>query len=294
MAADQVATRLGCDPRAIATLLDAVTALGLLDKHSGRYTVPEDVQPWLVDGPPESVLPMILHRMNILRSWSQLAWVAKSGVPCPRTASIRGAEADRAAFVAAMHAVSGPMADGLVARLGPQQFTHLLDVGGASGTWTLAWLRAVAGARATIFDLPDAIEQARTRIAASGLADRITLVPGDFYRDDLPAGADFAWVSAICHQHDREHNRALFAKVLAALQPGGAIAIRDVVMEPCRTRPVAGAMFAVNMLVNTPSGGTFTFEEYSEDLQAAGFVEPELRVRHEAMNSVVVARKPGQ
>ena len=65
-------------------------------------------------------------------------------------------------------------------------------------------------------------------------------------------------------------------------------------MEPCRTRPVAGAMFAVNMLVNTPSGGTFTFEEYSEDLQAAGFVEPELRVRHEAMNSVVVARKPGQ
>ena len=220
MAADQVATRLGCDPRAIATLLDAVTALGLLDKHSGRYAVPEDVQPWLVDGPPESVLPMILHRMNILRSWSQLAWVAKSGVPCPRTASIRGAEADRAAFVAAMHAVSGPMADGLVARLGPQQFTHLLDVGGASGTWTLAWLRAVAGARATIFDLPDAIEQARTRIAASGLADRITLVPGDFYRDDLPAGADFAWVSAICHQHDREHNRALFAKVLAALQPG--------------------------------------------------------------------------
>ena len=110
--------------------------------------------------------------------------------------------------------------------------------------------------------------------------------------DDLPDGADFAWVSAICHQHSRRQNRELFAKVFRALVPGGRIALRDVVMEPGRTQPVRGRLFAINMLVNTDSGGTFTFKEYVEDLQSAGFENPQLQVKHEAMNSVVVAEKP--
>ena len=218
--------------------------------------------------------------------------MTKSGSPPPRQPSIRGAEADRASFIAAMHVVSGPMADDLVRQLGPPKFHHLLDVGGASGTWTLAFLRAVPSATATIFDLPDAIEQARQRLAGTEFAARVKLVAGDFYVDDLPGGADFAWVSAICHQHSRRHNRELFAKVSRALVPGGRIAMRDVVMEPCRTRPFEGALFAINMLVNTDSGGTFTFHEYAEDLQSAGFENPQLQVKHEAMNSVVVAEKP--
>ena len=52
--------------------------------------------------------------------------------------------------------------------------------------------------------------------------------------------------------------------------PGGKITVRDVVMEPCRTEPLEGALFAINMLVNTNTGGTFTFEEYAEDLRARG------------------------
>ena len=190
-----------------------------------------------------------------------------------------------------MHSYSGPLADDLVARLGPPKFEHLLDVGGASGTWTLAFLRAVPGARATVFDLPDAIVQARERIAGTEFADRIELVGGDFYTDDLPRGADFAWVSAIVHQHGREHNRRLFAKVHAALEPGARIAVRDVVMEPCRTRPPMGALFAINMLVNTESGGTFTFDELAEDLRTAGFRDPELTIPSVEMSAVVSATK---
>jgi predicted O-methyltransferase YrrM len=291
LTAEQVTERLNSDLRATRMLLDAVTALNLLEKESGRYSVPAQLRPLLTTGSPESVLPMILHRMNILRGWSQLAWVTKAGIPGPRQASIRGPAADREAFVAAMHTVSGPNADPLVAKLQPLQFKHLLDVGGASGTWTLAFLKAVPGANATIFDLPDAIKQARDRFAGTEYAGRVTFVPGDFYVDRLPAGADFAWVSAIIHQHSRRHNRELFAKVFEALEPGGRIAIRDIVMEPDRTRPVDGALFAINMLVNTDEGDTFTFDEIAEDLQSAGFVDPELRVKSEDMNAVVVATK---
>jgi hypothetical protein len=263
-----------------------------LIKEQFRYRVPVELRPLLTHGTPQTVLPMVLHSMTILRGWSQLAWTTKAGLPAPRTASIRGFDADRAAFIAAMHTASTPWADDLVAKLGPPKFRHLLDVGGASGTWTVAFLRAAPDAKATIFDLPDAIEQARERLEESEFAARVSLAKGDFYADELPAGADYAWVSAICHQHSREHNRELFAKVFRALASGGQIGIRDIVMEPGRTRPRDGALFAVNMLVNTATGNTFTFEEYAEDLKSAGFTDPQLLVRHEGMNAVVGARKP--
>ena len=165
-------------------------------------------------------------------------------------------------------------------------------MGGASGTWTFAFLQAVDGARATIFDLPDAIAQARERVEKEGMADRVDLAPGDFYQDPLPGGVDFAWVSAIIHQHGREENRALFAKVFDALEPGGRIAIRDIVMDENRTAPVEGAMFAINMLSCTETGGTFTFIELSEDLNAAGFENSEFLIKDEGMCSIVVAVKP--
>ncbi len=294
--AAELADETAADPRAMAMLLDALAALGLLQKTGPHYATPAVLRPLLIAGSPETVLPMVQHSMTCLRHWTQLAAVVKSGHPGPRQESIRGAEADRAAFIAAMHSVSAPMADGLVARLGGLDFHHLLDVGGASGTWTLAFLRARPAATATIFDLPDAIAQARTRLAGHEFAGRVRLVAGDFYADELPGGADLAWVSAIVHQHSRQHNRALYAKVYRALQSGGRIAIRDMVMNGNRTRPTDGALFAINMLVNTESGGTFTFAEFAEDLQAAGFVDPVLLVEGEtamavAMNSVVAARK---
>jgi SAM-dependent methyltransferase len=291
LSAEEIARKIGGDLRATTILLDAVAALDLLAKEQGRYRVPGELRQVLTHGTPQTILPMVLHSINILRSWSQLAAVAKSGKPAVQVPSIRGTDADRAAFIAAMHSISMLWADDLVAKLVPPAFKHLLDVGGASGTWTMAFLRAVPEAKATIFDLPDAVAQARERMATTEFADRVTLSPGDFYADELPGGADFAWVSAICHQHSRAHNRELFAKVYRALVPGGRIAIRDIVLEPDRTKPRDGALFAVNMLVNTATGDTFTLEEYIADLQSAGFTDAKLIVPHEGMNAVVGAMK---
>ena len=292
LSVEEIATALDADRRGTRILLDAVAALGLLDKEDERYRVAPELRPVLSADSPQSILPMLHHQMNLVRSWSQLARIVKEGVVPPCEASIRGAEADRASFIAAMHVVSGPIAPQVVAKMQPLEFRHLLDVGGASGTWTIAFLEAVKDARATIFDLPDGIEQARARFAAGPLADRVDFAAGDFYQDELPSGADFAWVSAIIHQHAREDSRELFAKTYRALVPGGMVAIRDFVMEPCRTRPIGGAMFAVNMLANTDHGGTFTFEETAEDLRSAGFENPQLRVPSEEMSAVIVAHKP--
>jgi len=291
LSVEQLAEKIRGDLRATRILADALAALGLLEKQAdGSYLVPAALRPLLTEGP-KSVLPMVLHSMNLVRSWSRLADTVRSGKPPKREPSIRGTEGDRASFIAAMHSISMAVADGLVARLGPPQFSHLLDVGGASGTWTLAFLRTAPSARATLFDLPDAIAQARQRLAGTEFAARVELAPGDFYADPLPAGADYAWVSAIIHQHSRDDTRKLLAKIHTALAPGGRVAIRDVVMQPDRTRPVFGALFAVNMLVNTETGGTYTFDEIAEDLRRTGFHDPRLAVAADDMTAVVEATK---
>jgi SAM-dependent methyltransferase len=291
LTAADLADQLRSEPRATAVLLDALVALGLLDKQANRYYVPPEVADTLTETGRHHLLALVRHQGNCLRRWSQLAQVVQRGGPADRAPSVRGAAADQAAFIGAMHELSDPMAGEVIDRLGPLSFQHLLDIGGASGTWTIEFLRRRPQARATLFDLSEIIPMARQRCAEAGLSARVTLVAGDFYQDELPPGADYAWLSAIAHQNSRPQNRDLFARIARALAPGGILAIRDIVMEESHTRPVAGALFAVNMLVGTPAGGTYSFNEYRDDLHAAGFTAVTLLHQDDAMNSLFQARK---
>lgn len=292
MSAAELADRIHTDHRATAILLDALAAMGLLVKREGVYAVPAAVAELLTETGAHCALGMVRHQGNCLRRWGQLARVVQTGRPVEGEVSVRGAEADLASFIRAMHEVSDPVAADLVASLGPLAFRHLLDIGGASGTWTVPFLRLHPAGTATIFDLPDVIPMAESLLTTAGVRERVWLVPGNFYTDALPAGADLVWVSAIVHQNSREQNRALFAKVFAALVPGGRILIRDFVMDDTRTDPPGGAFFAVNMLVSTPGGGTFTLGELGDDLTAVGFARAALLRRGEGMDSVVCATKP--
>lgn len=286
-----VASRSRANLRAMTILLDALAALGFLTKRHDCYSVPADLARLLSERSPQSVVAMVRHQANCLRRWAELPMTVRMGKRPEPTASVRGAAADQAAFIGGMHNISRPIADEVVGRLKPLKFRHLLDIGGGPGTWTIAFLRAVPQARATLFDLPPVTRMARERIAEAGLLDRVTFVGGDFYTDDLPAGADLAWLGAICHQNSRQQNRALFAKVRAALSDKGALVIRDVVMKPSRIEPPGGALFAVNMLTATEAGGTYTFAEYSEDLRKAGFGKAVLVHRDELMSSLIRVRK---
>jgi SAM-dependent methyltransferase len=288
----ELAGPLGCPARGLAILLDALAALGLLVKRDERYELPTGAKDCLGPDGPHSILAMAQHQANCLRNWAQLARVVKTGRPAERTPSVRGESGDQQAFIGAMHNVSGPVADQVIRGVHPLQFRQLLDVGGASGTWTMAFLRACPEGAATVFDLPHVIPMARARLEAEGFGARVRLAAGDFMEDPLPQGADLAWVSAIVHQNSRAQNRRLFGGVFRALVPGGRIALRDHVMDESRLRPAAGALFAVNMLVATEGGGTFTFAELREDLESAGFSRVVLARDDPTMNSVVVAYRP--
>ena len=291
MIAQALASELGTNLRATTVLLDALVAMEFLTRQNDVYGVPENVAIILAEKSKSNILPMLRHMFNCFRRWAMLAEVTKTGKPAERTPSTRGEAADQVSFIGGMHNLSAPIAAEVVDKLQPLKFIHLLDIGGASGSWTIAFLNAVPKARAVLFDLPPVILMAKERISNAGLDDRVSLVPGDFYTDDLPEGADLAWLGAICHQNSREQNRALFAKIHKVLKAGGIVVIRDVVMDPSHTNPKSGALFAINMLVNTEGGGTYSFDEYKNDLCEAGFAEVELVHRDEFMNSLIRAKK---
>ena len=122
-----------------------------------------------------------------------------------------------------MHNVSAPNADQVIKAIRPLQFRHLLDIGGASGTWTIAFLRACPSAQATLFDLPSVIPLARRRLRTAGLTGAVKLVAGDFLKDPLPTGADLAWVSAIVHQNRAPRTVPCSRRSLPRSSPAGAL-----------------------------------------------------------------------
>ncbi|UCG39160.1 MAG: methyltransferase domain-containing protein [bacterium] len=288
LSAAEVTSRLALDLRATTILLDALGAMGLLEKRDGLYATHPEVAGLLTEGSGESVLPGLRHSAHLWHTWSQLTDIVRKGGPARRPEA--GGDERTEAFIGAMHVRALRDAPSVVEAVSPGPARALIDVGGGSGSYTIAFLRAVPGMRATLFDLPEVVEMARRRMEEEGLADRVTLAAGDYHEDELPPGHDLAFLSAIIHQNSHEENTALYRKVHGALTTGGRVVVRDYVMEPERTGPASGALFAVNMLVNTRGGNSYTFEEIREGLQAAGFREVR-QIRDAEMSSMVQAYK---
>jgi len=288
LTAADIAGRTGTDLRALDILLDALAAMGLLGKEGETYWCESPVYQLLSEDAPDSILAMILHAAHLWHRWSDLTDIVRGAGLSPGSA--RDARETRA-FIGAMHAVAAPQAGRIVEAAKPGGARALIDVGGASGTYTIAFLRAVPGLKATLFDRPEVIAMARERLEREDLRDRVRLVAGDFTRDELPQGHDLAFVSAIIHQNSPAQNLSLFKKVYRSLVAGGRVVVRDHVMEPDRTRPKDGAIFAVNMLVNTSGGGTYTFEEIQSVLSQAGFSRIRLLAKGGHMDALVEAFK---
>jgi predicted methyltransferase len=198
----------------------------------------------------------------------------------------------RRAFIGAMHAIGRTLSDEIAASVDAGGFRKLMDVGGGSGTYTIAFLKRNPRLRAVLFDLGEVVQMARERIESEGCADRVEIVSGDFYRDELPKGCDLALLSAIIHQNGPRQNFELYSKIFRALDPGGMLIIRDHIMDESRTKPPEGTLFAINMLVNTRSGGTYTFGEVERSLKEAGFADVRMVRSGEKMDCLVVASKP--
>ncbi|MBM4326489.1 MAG: methyltransferase domain-containing protein [Deltaproteobacteria bacterium] len=289
---EQLCAPEGWNPRALRILLDALASMGLIQKAANdAYSVDETVARLLSHKGEETVLPMILHRTHLWRCWSALREIVITGKnPNVRPLEDRPQE-DLESFIGAMQVVGRMVADRIANSLDLSAYRRLLDVGGGSGIYSVAFLKAGPHLTATLFDLPRVCKIAREFLAGSPVRDRIEIVEGDYLLDDLPKGHDVALLSAIIHSNAREENLRLYQKIHRCLEPGGTILLRDFFMDDSRTLPPEGAIFAVNMLAATAGGDSYTLSEVKEDLQRAGFRDARLIRDGERMDQIVSGMK---
>jgi len=288
--AEKIADRFGFDTRALERLLDCLVTFGLLQKNGGAYSLTHEGAPYSSKHS-ASELPMLLHMSHLWGSWSDLTEVVKNGRASEGRSPKQIDMGSRRAFIGAMHVSGRDLSEEIAGSLDLRSYRKLLDIGGGSGTYTIAFLNHNPQLQAILFDLKDVIPMARQRLSTEGLLDRVELIVGNFYSDDLPAGCDLALLSAIIHQNSRQQNLELFGKACRSLEPGGTLMIRDHIMDERRTYPPAGALFAINMLVNTQGGDTYTFHEVAQDLKEAGFTDVRLLRSGERMDCIVAAVK---
>ncbi len=289
--ADKIAERCGFDRRALARVLDCLVTFGLLNKKGDVYTLTEEGAMYSSKHS-ASELPMLLHMSRLWDSWSDLTEIVEKGAGSKQKPPAPMDMDTRRAFIGAMHVIGRTLSDDIAASLDLSGYLKLLDIGGGSGTYTIAFLKRNPQLRAILFDLNDVIPLARERLSSDGLLERVELIAGDFYHDDLPGGCDLALLSAIIHQNSPEQNMELYRRAYRALDSGGMLLIRDHIMDESRTRPPEGAMFAINMLVNTAGGDTYTFQEVEQGLKEAGFTNVRLLRSGERMDCIVGAVRP--
>ncbi len=266
--ASSVAHKIGTDPRATEMLMNVLVTQGLLKKAEDRYALTPVAEKYLTSTSPDSARAAIMHTVGLWNSWSTLTAAVRAGTSVAKRR--RNAE-ETEAFIAAMHRNSLERASVVAGALGIARYRNMLDVGGGSGGYSITFARMSPALRSVAFDLGPVARIARRHIKDAGVADRVSVKRGDFHSDPFGNGFDLVFLSAICHMNGPEENRSLFRKAFAALQPGGDLVIHDHILNADKTAPKAGVLFALNMLVNTTAGNSYSEEEYHAWLKETGF-----------------------
>ncbi len=291
--AASVARALGTDPRATESLLNALVAVGALEKNDGTFTNAPASARYLVAGSEHDSRAALLHTVHLWPRWSTLTDCVRAGTSVTRGLP-DGPESEKEwteAFIAAMHKNASVRAPQIVQAIGLEGVRRVLDIGGGSGAYSIAFARANAGVTADILDLGPVVPIARRHIEEARLSERVKTRVGDLHDDTYGAGYDLVFISAICHMNGPEENQAMLERAFRALAPSGRVVIQDFILHPDKTAPKTGALFALNMLVGTRAGSSYSESEYAGWLQSAGFEEPARR-RLPGPTDLIVARRP--
>ncbi len=288
--AADVARKLETDPRATEMLLNALASMKLLDKKDGIfYSTPVSAR-YLAAGGKDDARAGIMHSVHLWSRWSTLTECVRAGTAVAHQEMAERGEDWTEAFIAAMDRNARERAPHVVRAVGVEGVESMLDVGGGSGAYSIAFARANANLKADILDLEGVCAIARKHIELAGLSDRVKTRVGDLRGDPFSADYDLVFVSAICHMLSPAENLDLLRKCHSALRPGGRVVVQDFILEADKTAPKSAALFALNMLVGTAAGSSYSSEEYASWLGQAGFCDTR-HVRLPGPSGLMIARK---
>jgi ubiquinone/menaquinone biosynthesis C-methylase UbiE len=285
----------GYSARGLPMLLDALVPLGLLAKRADRYALTPLSEHCLVKGKPAYIgAALVQPHRRMLASWDQLAESVRTGKPLSVVEEQKAAEEFFPDLVRWLHVSNAEAARRLAEALRSKTPKNpvVLDVACGSGIWSISFAQAEPTAQVIANDYPKVLETVtRGYVEREGVSARYRYAPGDIKEIQLPAeSCDLILLGNIVHSEGVAASRAIFRKCFELLKPGGQVAIIDMIPNDERTGPPFALIFALNMLVNTATGSTYTLPEYRSWLAEAGFGEV-TTVDVASHSPVIVARK---
>jgi ubiquinone/menaquinone biosynthesis C-methylase UbiE len=272
----EVARETGASERGLRAIMNALVGLKLLTKdREHRYSLTPESDAFLVSNKPGAqagffgtVLP------HLALKWTQLPEIVRQGRP---TAAVNQ-EAEGTKFfsqlVENIIPMSYPAAQALAEHLKLSKAKNelrVLDLAAGSGIWGIALAQKSPRVRVTAVDWAGIIPTTKRITKRFGVAEQFEYVEGDLLETNFGTGFDVAILGHILHSEGEERSRQLLNKIFRVLKSGGTIAIAEQLVNDQRTAPTFALMFAVQMLVNTEQGDTFSFDEVKSWLEDAGF-----------------------
>jgi precorrin-6B methylase 2 len=276
--AQELADGAGVPLRGVRAVSNALVSIDLLAKDSeGRYSLTPESATFLVRGKPAFLGRMITHTtVQILPRWMRLAETVEHGKPVGGVNHQEGGVEFFQQFVEDLFPMSYPAARALAAELkvaAAESPVSVLDLAAGSGVWSIALAQASPNVAVTAVDWPGVLEVTQRMTARFGVSDRYTFVADDLGLADFGSGHQVATLGHILHSEGEARSRELLKKTFTALASGGTIAIQEFLVDQQRAKNTMGLIFAVNMLVATDDGDTFSFEEIAGWLKETGFVD---------------------
>ena len=279
--AAELAARFSANADAMGRLLDGCAALGLLLKHDGVYRNDAVAETYLYTGSEHSMhgyvrysdaalYPMWGHLEDAVREGTH-RWTQSFGLEGPIFSGFFRTDEAMRDFLMGMHGFGMLTSARVVSAFDLSRFHRLADLGGATGHLAIAACERYAELRAVVFDLPRTTALAREQVAKSPAFERIEVVAGDFFEDELPA-ADLYYVGRILHDWSEEKIERLLGRIFERLPEGGGLLIGEKLLEENGVGPLAANMQSINMLIVT-EGRERSLGEYAALLRRAGFGE---------------------
>jgi len=274
---EEVEDATGASARGLTALMNALVGLNLLTKDvQGHYALTPESAAFLVSTKPGFQGGIILHcSQHLIPKWLRLDEIVATGKPVEPVNQHRLGGDFFSKFVADIFPRSYGSAQTLASALdlnGAGKTISVLDLAAGSGVWGIALAQKSPFVRVTAVDWPEVIAVTRKTVARFGLMKRFQFVPGDLLAADFGSNHAVVTVGHILHSEGERRSRTLLQRAFEALAPGGTIAVAEILVNDERTEPLGGLLFAVNMLVNTDNGDTYSYREISSWLREAGFV----------------------
>ena len=269
--AEQIGARLHANARVVGMLLNALVALKLLSKSGDDYKNTPESARFFVEGSKDNQRNGLVHTADIWHRWSTLTDAVRKGtrVPIGRDDTPEWTRN----FIAGMQRNARDRAPLVVKALGAACVRRVLDLGGGSGAYSIAFAKAGPEVQCEVLDLPEVVSLTAEYVGQAGVSARVSVRAGDMLRDDFGSGYDVIMLNAICHMFSEEQNRDIFRRAHQALAPNGRLVVQDFILNPEKTAPQHAALFSLNMLVATDGGASYSELEYTRWMNAAGFSE---------------------